>query len=600
MSFISDAQLEEVRSRADVVQIIGERLPLKKAGRHFKGLCPFHQEKSPSFMVNPEKQIYHCFGCGEGGDVFSFLMKQDGLNFGEAVRLLADRYRITIAETGGEKPSAERSEKELLYRINRLATRFFYDHLESPAGARGQAYLEKRSIHREMWKEAYLGYAPNDGTAFVRKLNEKKVPLPLAEKLGLVRRGQGGYFDFFRDRLIFSIVSADGKFLGFSGRALSDEAQPKYLNSPESPIYHKSDTLLGIHLAKSAIRENNFVILVEGNFDLIRLHQEGLRCVVAPLGTALTERQVRYLRRFTEKFILLFDADAAGWKAAQRALDIFLPMGLSPRVLSLPQGEDPDSFVKSKGIEALRALIAPAPLLLEVQVEKILQAESRDTSGRIRAIQKITELLEKLPGEVEKSMYLQGVADKFGLPVEALATEMSKKSSRKRSSGPMPSNFSGQPGEQAKTSSAKPRKFPPLERTILEVLLSGHADPALLFREIRAEDFSDKALGRIWDLAQECHRQGGVLEVTTLVSRAGGEEEKKLLAELAFAGGRWSAEGGRVAEDCMKQLRTSRLRGRLQDLSQEIRRAQESRDVLKVKDLIDEKNRLIKQMSALH
>src|SRR3989338_7446586 len=483
MPFIPDQQLEEIRSRADIVQVVGERIPLKRAGHNLKGLCPFHGEKTPSFMVHPEKQIYHCFGCGEGGDVFSFLMKYEGIEFGEAIERLADRYGITLTPIGGQEGAAGalKQEKDLLYRVNRLALRFFYDTLQGPAGTKGAAYLEKRGVRGDMIREAYLGYAPAEGRALIAHLREKKAPIEIAEKLGLIRKGNSGdYYDFFRDRLMFAVVSPEEKILGFSGRALDDAAQPKYLNSPEAPIYHKSETLLGIHLARPAIREADQVILVEGNFDLLRLQQEGIRNVVAPLGTALTERQVRYLKRFTDNFVILFDGDEAWLRASERALDIFLPLGLSARVVLLPAAEDPDSFVRKEGVDALRRMISASASLLDVRIEHILQREAKDAQGRVKAVKKIAELLSKLPGEIEKGMYIQRVAERFGVAEEMITAELSSK----RRGARMESNLSASRVDQAG------RDFPPIERTVLEVLLSGQANPGLLFREIEAIDFS--------------------------------------------------------------------------------------------------------------
>jgi DNA primase len=592
MPFASDEQLAEIRSRADVVQVIGERVPLKRAGHNFKGLCPFHAEKSPSFMVHPEKQIYHCFGCGEGGDVFSFLMKYDGVDFGEAVRALAERYGVALTGGGTDADAAKaKSEKDLLHRVNRLAMRFFYDTLQGPEGARGRDYLEGRGIKPEMVREAFLGYAPPDGRSFVRLLREKKAPLEAAERLGLIRKGQSGdYYDFFRDRLIFTVVSPDGKFLGFSGRALADDAQPKYLNSPESAIYRKSETLLGLHMARAAIRESDQVVLVEGNFDLIRLHQEGIRNVVAPLGTALTDRQIRYLRRFTENFVLLFDGDAAGQKAAHRALEIFLPLGIGPRVVLLPEGEDPDSFVRQKGGDSLREMISGAPALMDVRMGLIFKERGSDPQAQARAVREAADLIAKLPGEVEKNLYLQRVAERFGLSMETLSGQLVSKCYGTRKE----SNFSHDAGDQ------NVRKFPAIERTILEVLLAGHANPSILLEEIGAVDFLHPDLGFLWGRVAEGYRRDGRVDVGRLLSELEEGPRRKLLTELAMAGSRWKDDAGRVAADCLRQLRAAKMRERLKGLSREIREAETVHDLERVKELMDQKNRLMKEMSGTH
>ncbi|QQR81618.1 MAG: DNA primase [Deltaproteobacteria bacterium] len=346
-------------------------------------------------------------------------MKYEGLDFPQVVEELADRYGVALTQQGqnSENIAKNKSEKEILYKINQLTARFYYDTLNSPEGQRGMDYLKHRNINHDMIREAILGFAPSAGKSLLQHLQQKKAPLDLAEKLGLIRKGQrGDYYDFFRDRVMCSIVSAEGKVLGFSGRALSDEVQPKYLNSPESPIYHKSHSLLGMQTAKAVIREKDQVILVEGNFDMIRLQQEGIRHVVAPLGTALTEQQIRYLSRLSENFILIFDGDAAGQKASARALELFLPLGILPRVVILPSGEDPDSFVRKEGVEALQNKISNSVLLLDYWIEQILSerlaSDSKTGQGpqaQAKAIRKVGELLELVPGEIEKVYIYKGL-----------------------------------------------------------------------------------------------------------------------------------------------------------------------------------------------
>ncbi len=606
MAFISDQELQEVRSRADIVQVIGEKIHLKKAGRHFKGCCPFHQEKTPSFMVNPEKQIYHCFGCGVGGDIFSFLMKHDGMEFVEAVRTLAERSGIILTQSGpgsGVDVEKARSEKAFLYKVNAFASRFFHETLvKSEVGQRGRTYLAEREIRDPIFQEALLGYAPGEGRKLTRLLAEKNIPMESAAKLGLVRKGDSGdYYDFFRDRLIFSIMSADGKVLGFSGRVLDGEAQPKYLNSPESPIYHKGDSLLGMQVAKQPIREADQAILVEGNFDMLRLHQEGLKNVVAPLGTALTEPQIRSLGRLTENFVLLFDGDSAGVRASARALEIFLPLGLSPKVVILPQGEDPDSFVKKRGIDPLRELLSVAPSLLEIRVEEIFSAE-KGPQGQAKALSRVAEILGLLPGEIEKRLYIQRLSERFDLPNSLLIKEMETKSRNRRNK----SNFSGVSSDEER-SHAKPVSLPPIERAVLEILLSGRTIPGILFQEIGAQDFSHPDLGKVWEILRGDYQQHGELDLARTLSSLEEGPLRKLLSEVAFTGSFWGQgaqqnelEGTKAATDCVKQFRVIRLKDQLKNLSSEIRRAETEGNTGQMQQLLEEKNQLIQRITSLH
>lgn len=601
MPIIPDQELEKIRSQIDIVQIIGERIPVKRSGRHFKACCPFHQEKTPSFMINPERQIFHCFGCGEGGDVFSFLMKFDGYDFPEAVEKLADRLGMVLSKAEGSGAPA-RSEKDLLFRINSLAARFFQAMLTEPLGRKGKDYLTGRGFEEAIYPDFGLGYAPGDGHSLTRLFQEKKVPMDKAVQLGLIRQGErGDYYDFFRDRVLMAITSSEGKVLGFSGRALESEAQPKYINSPESPIYRKSDSLFGIANAKAAIREKDRVILVEGNFDLIRLHQFGLRNVVAPLGTALTQGQIRVLARWTQNFVLVFDGDAAGQKAADRALALFLPLSLFPSVVLLPDGEDPDSFVQKKGLEPLLELIEHATLLFDHMIEKMLAISSRSLQGQSEAIQKVLEILSLLPGDIEKTLLIQRVAGRFGIPETEFDRALQKKKAQKFNASQNASNFS--PSSRDDGERGKAPVLPAisnLERTILEVLLSEKVLPETLFREISDKDFSHPLGGDIWRLFKEDFERHGVVDIARMMSAEPEGPTRRMIAELVMGSGKWEGEGSRVAADCLRQLRMSRIKGMLQSLSQEIRRAETENDLDRIAELLNEKNRLMKEMMNFH
>lgn len=604
MPLIPDQDLEQVRARSDIVQVIGDKLPLKKSGRHFKACCPFHNEKTPSFMVNPDKQIYHCFGCGEGGDVFSFLMKYDGLEFVEAVERLAEQHGIVLTRTGGgtDQVRQSRAEKELLLRINRLAARFFHEMLlQNAQGQRGRDYLEGRGIRGEIVRESALGYAPADGKSLTHHLNEKKVPMEKARELGLVHRGDAGdYYDFFRNRLITSILTTEGKVLGFSGRALADDAQPKYLNSPESPVYHKSDSLLGVSIARPAIREKDEVVLVEGNFDLLRLHQEGIRNVVAPLGTALTEGQIRSLARWTQNFVLIFDGDEAGQKAADRALLLFLPLGIHPRTVLLPLGEDPDSFVKKEGVESLRGRISRGGLLLDMKIERLLKKTRSGPQVQKEAVAEIAGLLSLLPGEVERRLYIERAGKKFGLAEDLLQAEIFGEKGRagrgRRETGYADKKISNFPGG----SDDQGGRLPSLERTVLEVLLSEKVVPETLFREIDARDFSHPHGREVWTGLKDDYQKHGAIEIARILTALPEGPVKRLITELAMSSSRWEDEGSRVAADCLRQLRASRMKGLLKELSDEIRQAESEGDLRRMRELLNQKNRLIKEMTSLH
>ena len=624
MPFFPEQELERLRRAADIVQIVGEKVLLKKSGQHFKGLCPFHQEKTPSFTVNPSKQIYYCFGCSAGGDVFSFLMKCDGSDFVQTVLNLADRFGIELTPTDsfeGKQFLEKKKQKEMLFRINALASEFFAKHLKKDVGQKAQDYLKQRAVREEVIEEASLGYAPADGKSLSRFLSEKKAPMDLVASLGLVRQGAAGdTYDFFRDRLIFPIISAEGKVLGFSGRALNDELQPKYLNSPESPIYHKSDSMLGLQMARSAIRERDQVVIVEGNFDMLRLQQEGLRNVVAPLGTSLTDRQIRFLSRITSHFVLLFDGDAAGLKASHRALPLFLPLGISPRVVFLPTGEDPDSFVRKKGIEPLKKLLSTSASLMDWRVESIFAASEtsgQGPEGQSRALKEVGDLIHLLPSEVEKRLYIQRAASRLGLPESLLLGEslgqksfLHKESNLRTNTGE--DNGTHKTSDKGRITGAK--DLPPLERTVVEIVLlndsiggdlKGGVQGAagLLFQNIQVDDFSNPSLREIWGVIREDFEKNGSVDLARLVTSVEEGPLKKLIMELAMRSSQIQVQKGgqeQAVKDCIRQWQTVRLKGRLKSLSVEIRQAETKQDFERMRDLLSEKNQIMKEMTVLH
>ncbi|MBC7324858.1 MAG: DNA primase, partial [Moorella sp. (in: Bacteria)] len=358
--------------RVDIVEVIGSYLQLKKRGRNYVGLCPFHKEKTPSFTVSPDKQMFYCFGCGAGGDVFAFLMKQDGLSFPEAVKSLAARAGLDLAG-GEESPLArqQRQWKERLYELGAIAASFYYRLLmRHPVAAPARAYLQQRGVKGETARLFELGYAPASGTALVTYLRRQGFTSREIDQAGLsASRPPAGTADRFRARLMFPIKDSRGRVIGFGGRTLG-EGQPKYLNSPETVLFHKGRHLYGLHLALPGIRRQNRAILVEGYMDMIAAWQHGLDNVVASLGTALTPEQARELKKYAREVIIAFDADTAGEAATLRGLDILAAAGLQVRVLQLPSGKDPDEFLAAHGAAAFRELVETSSSLMEFRINK--------------------------------------------------------------------------------------------------------------------------------------------------------------------------------------------------------------------------------------
>ncbi len=405
---ISPETIAQVKERVDIVALIGETVALKRAGRAFKGLCPFHKEKTPSFNVNPERGYFHCFGCGEKGSAIDFVIKLEGHTFPEAVRALAERLGIEVAEVGGGEDRArverQKRDKEDLYGVMRVAASYYVEALaKHPLAGSARRELDKRGLPydstdplvKQSFDGFYLGYAPYGWDALALYFERQGVSLDLAEKLGLVRRratGRGAY-DLFRHRLMFAVVDRVGRVVAFSGRALDepaaadlraagieamgqredDRAPPKYVNSPESPIYVKGDTVFGLHQARHAIRDAGQAVLVEGNFDVLSLHARGLANVVAPLGTAFTPAQAKLIRKYAPAAVVLFDGDAAGRKAALAVRGPAREAGLGIRVANLPDGRDPDDYSREQGIDAVRRLVDAGQGMLEYLLDRAFE-----------------------------------------------------------------------------------------------------------------------------------------------------------------------------------------------------------------------------------
>ncbi len=377
-NFIPEEKIEEIKNAADIVEVVSDYVLLKKTGKNYSGLCPFHTEKDASFTVSPAKQIFHCFGCNTGGNVFNFLIRHDGVSFPEAVRLLARRYGIDLPERKMSQAMREQiSEREKLLAINRMAMDYYHwNLLHESYGKQAMAYLKKRAMAPSIIDRFQLGYARDAWDGLRNYLQNKRVPVELIEKSGLVipRKSGTGYYDRFRERIVFPIYNLNKQVVGFGGRVL-DESLPKYLNSPETPVYSKSKSLYGLHLARNKCRETRTVYIVEGYFDLLALHQYGVENAGATLGTALTTEHIHMIKGFAEKVILVFDGDDAGIQASLRSVGIFIEKGMQARVMLLPKGHDPDSFMRKYGLEAFKALAAKSRsvimFIMEIGSEKI-------------------------------------------------------------------------------------------------------------------------------------------------------------------------------------------------------------------------------------
>lgn len=419
--------LEEIRMQNDIVDVVGGYIPLKQKGSSYFGLCPFHNEGTPSFSVIPDKQFYYCFGCGASGNVYSFIMQLENCDFVEAVKRLADRVHITLPEPAYAKEAQETENlRKNLFEIHKMAGRFYYEKLQSEFGDKALNYLNNRGILPNIQKKFGIGYAPSARNALFNYLTEKGFSLPAILKSGLVseNRDKNGYHDRFFDRLMFPIFDIQGRVIGFGGRIL-DKGEPKYLNSPETLIFNKSRNLYGLNLARAS--KNKQIIIVEGYMDMISIYQAGYHNVVASLGTAFNQDHVSVLKKFASDVILLFDSDEAGTKAALRAIPVLLKSGFRVKVAQVPEGKDPDGFIKQYGAKELGKLLLNAQSYVTFQVDCIRKHYNmQNTEHRISFTTEAAELLAKIPSSIEQDVYTKEVAEYADISEEAIKIEMDK------------------------------------------------------------------------------------------------------------------------------------------------------------------------------
>ncbi len=427
--------IEDLRVQADIVQVVQEYVSLRKTGATYKGLCPFHSEKSPSFHVNRDKGFFHCFGCGVGGDVFKFLELQEKLGFVDAVKHLASKFGIPIPEeVGGRESHADAAEREALLKIHERAAAYFKAHLASPAGTRAQRMLHERGIAAETIKRLELGYAPPAYEGLKTTLEKEGFSLPLLVRSGLaVERDNGQTVDRFRGRLMVPIARDAGSIVAFGGRAMEKDQQPKYLNSPETSIYTKSRTLYGLNLTKADIRRLGYAVLVEGYFDFAQLVQADVAPVVASCGTALTSPQAQLLRRFTSKVILSFDPDAAGQGAAARSCELLVAEGFEVNVAVLPPGEDPDSFVQRRGRDAYLELLKSSRPYLEYLLDRSAAAHDlTNDEGRRQFLTSMLAVAARIPDPAARDQFGDRLAHKARITEEVVRAEVRKAAVQRR------------------------------------------------------------------------------------------------------------------------------------------------------------------------
>jgi DNA primase len=581
---IPDDQVEEVRARADIVDIVGEFVSLKKVGRQYKANCPFHEERTPSFYVTPEKGFYKCFGCGKSGDVFSFVMEKLGLDFVEAVRHVAGRAGVELREVTRQRD--EEDPNAPLYELNAFAQSWFRQCLTDPAtGAGAQAYLQGRGIDAKTAERFGLGWAPDEWHSLRDAAAKHGLDENLMVEVGLLARRERDNepYDRFRGRIVFPIEALSGRVIAFGGRIVAEDARdaPKYLNSPETPIYHKGRNLYGLSWARHAIRREESAVLVEGYMDVVSLAARGFENVVAPLGTALTPEQAKLLARYTKRVFLLFDSDSAGLKATFRAGDALLEEGLHPAVVTLPVGEDPDTLVRRQGADALRTYLDDAVDVLDRKLQILAQRDFFTSIERTReAVDRLLPTMRAAADPTLRDIYVAKVADRTGVRRETLEAELRRPSAatlRPRTDVPRP---------EASPAPRVPRMG--AERELLLLMTKSRDFVEHAGERLAPEDLVDSAYRAIF---QALLADPDLRSPPPSMDPVAAERLREILEDPEDI-----AHASRVFDDAVARIRVATLDRRLAELSRQVEGAKEEAEKL---TLTEEKARLSRERREL-
>jgi len=577
---------EKVKQQADIVRVVGEYVRLKKSGQNFTGLCPFHAEKSPSFAVHPTKQIYHCFGCGVGGDVFKFVMEMEKCAFPEAIRIVAEKCGISIPRPKERSPEErkENQQRTVLVEMHREAQTFFVKQLEGTLeGKAARAYLEDRGLDKDALARFGIGYAPSGGDLLLRHLKSKYAEKLLSES-GLISRDQSGrLFDRFRRRITFPISNESGKIVAFGCRALGDD-QPKYLNSPETPIYSKSNVLYHMDRAKEGIRRQDFAILVEGYMDAIAVARAGISNVVASCGTSLAEPQIKLLGRFTRRVVVNYDPDAAGQTATERTLVLLLEQDFEVRVLALPpvgnKKADPDLFIREMGAETYLKLLKEAPPYVDYLIARARQMDLTSGEGKRQAVNFLLPYVQKIPNRILRSEWATRIAQQLRLDEPVLRAALSKAAAERRSELKIQPELVG-------------RAAKPVERRLIRMLaeaegfrheLAQRLQNARLYHGLETEKiFAALVIASLAGQALQATEVAAVLE----------ERDRRLLFEILFEEA--NEPTWEEAISCIEALQNRQAERELADVQRSI---EGNPSAPEMRGLLEKKQELMRRLAA--
>jgi len=578
--------INDILDRCDIAELISSYIPLKKSGRNFKTTCPFHNEKTPSFTVSPEKQIFHCFGCGEGGNALSFLMKYERLDFKEAIETLAKRTGVTVhfEEKGTDK---EKSYVNELYRISEIACDFYQNFLSKSPNLDLNKYLASREIKEETLKKFKIGLAPNQWDSLINYLRTKGINIKLIEKTGLIiAKEKGGFYDRFRNRLLIPICDVKNRIIAFGARSL-DNSMPKYINSPETKIYTKGKSLFGLNLAKDSIKEKDYCIIVEGYFDVITPMQEGLTNIVASSGTALTPEQIKLLKRYTKNVVVVYDSDTAGQLATLRSLDLFLEEEMNVKVVNLPKGFDPDLFVKKFGIERFNKIVEASLDIFDYKLKVLTELyDISKINEKTKIAIEMLSMIKRIKNEILKAEYIKLLSERISISEESLIKELNKIKL-------IQTAYTWSPTVEKNRSYA----YPKVERMLIKLILDDSEIIKDLKESLTTTDLQDERLQKILELVFSLNDTYSHLKPHQIINYLEDPNCKNLISELVSDETLYYDNDSRdnILQDCIKRIKINSNRLKCQNLHIRIKNAQSKEDIENVNRLKEEFNMLIKK-----
>ncbi len=564
----SNQTIESLKNQVNIIDIVGRCVPLKRAGSNYKGVCPFHSEKTPSFVVSEQKQIFTCFGCGASGDVIEFVQRYYNLDFNEAIEKIAGEYGITLEK------NAYNDRREIYYKVNKMAAGFFYRAFTERAN-KGYAYMKRRGISPAVLKKFGIGYADEQWDSLFRYLQSQGVDKKIILELGLASESRGKCYDKFRDRVIFPIINTAGKVIGFGGRAIDSRDNPKYLNSPESRIFQKKNNLYGLNISRQSAGKAGYIILVEGYMDVIALYQSGVENVAASLGTALTENQAKLIKRYTKDVVLSYDADGAGRAAALRGIEILKSEDCKVKVLHVDDGKDPDEYIKKNGKEAFLQLVQGALPYADYKLESAKTGfDLNSDEGKIDYMKKATEILSRL-SPVEQEIYIKKLAKDLSIAEGAIRMEISGNDRIEKKHTP-PKKREGEPRAETTVS--------PVERTILKLILTeeSYIEKIDELPGILESDFAVT----VYELAADEYRKNRFVDRNRIIDSLS-EEDAAVLQEIieqVIVGGNVE----QVFEDCVRTWKDNLLAKEEQRLILLISMADEEDNQERIAELTDQ------------